>query len=133
MKDQLTREEAKDCWSNILDKDIQYVNQNSDWFNSLKGAIDSDKPAHLEDIKKVFRNMLIQLNPNSNQGFWLKNLTSLHSRLTEQLNKCLRECNIPGWMTKGRTVLIVKDAGKGNITSNFRPITCLSLGWKLLT
>ena len=35
-------------------------------------------------------------------------------------------------MTKGRTVLIQKDKSKGNETSNYRPITCLPLTWKLL-
>ena len=36
-------------------------------------------------------------------------------------------------MTKGRTLLILKDVTKGNIPSNYRPITCLPLMWKLLT
>ena len=36
-------------------------------------------------------------------------------------------------MTKGRTVLFMKDILKGNIASNYRPITCLPLVWKLLT
>ena len=34
---------------------------------------------------------------------------------------------------KGRTSLILKEQSKGNIVSNFRPITCLPLLWKLLT
>ena len=33
---------------------------------------------------------------------------------------------------KGRTALLQKDKNKGNIASNYRPITCLSLIWKLL-
>ena len=36
-------------------------------------------------------------------------------------------------MTKGRTVLIQKDKSKGNFASNYRPITCLPLFWKLMT
>ena len=35
-------------------------------------------------------------------------------------------------MTEGRTVLIQKDKSKGNEASNYRPITCLLLTWKLL-
>ena len=34
---------------------------------------------------------------------------------------------------KGRTVLIQKDRTKGTVASNYRPITCLPLMWKLLT
>ena len=36
-------------------------------------------------------------------------------------------------MVNGRTTLIVKDKTKGNLVSNFRPITCLPMMWKLFT
>ena len=36
-------------------------------------------------------------------------------------------------MTKGRTVLLQKDIDQGNEPSNYRPITCLPLAWKILT
>ena len=49
------------------------------------------------------------------------------------LTKCLEEGKAPLWMTKGRTVLIHKDKSKGTAASNYRPITCLPLAWKLLT
>ena len=35
-------------------------------------------------------------------------------------------------MSKGRTLLIQKDRSKGTVASNYRPITCLPLAWKLL-
>ena len=37
------------------------------------------------------------------------------------------------WMIKGRTILMQKDQEKGKTASNYRPITCLPLVWKLLT
>ena len=37
------------------------------------------------------------------------------------------------WLTKGRTALLQKDKSKGNIASNYRPITCLTLMWMLLS
>ena len=37
------------------------------------------------------------------------------------------------WLTKGRTALLQKDKSKGNIASNYRPITCLTLMWTLLS
>ena len=36
-------------------------------------------------------------------------------------------------MTKGKTVLIQKDKSKGTFASNYRPIICLPLCWKILT
>ena len=40
---------------------------------------------------------------------------------------------MPSWLTGGTTSLIQKDKSKGNAASNYRPITCLPLMWKLLT
>ena len=70
--------------------------------------------------------------PDGVQEFWLKNFTSLYKNLVWHLNTCL-EGETPRWMTKGITVLIQKDKSKGNEASNYRPITCLPLTWKLLT
>ena len=67
------------------------------------------------------------------QGFWLKKFSNLHQRIADQLNECISKTSVPPWMTKGRTVLKVKDPQKGNAPSNYRPITCLSVIWKLLT
>ena len=36
-------------------------------------------------------------------------------------------------MTKGKTTLIQKDPLKGTAPSNYRPITCLPMMWKILT
>ena len=36
-------------------------------------------------------------------------------------------------MVTGKTLLCVKVVDKGNVVTNFRPITCLPLIWKLLT
>ena len=41
---------------------------------------------------------------------------------------------MPEWMTKGRTVLIMKDPEKGATGENYNClITCLPVMWKLLT
>ena len=67
------------------------------------------------------------------QGFWLKNFTSLHQSIANHLQSCLECGSVPEWMTKGRTVLIMKDPEKGAVAGNYRPITCLPVMWKLLT
>ena len=36
-------------------------------------------------------------------------------------------------MVTGKTLLCVKEIEKGDLVSNFRPITCLPLIWKLMT
>ena len=57
----------------------------------------------------------------------------MHIHLKSNLSSCLIEGKVPSWMTKGRTVLIQKDKTKGNEASNYRPITCLPIAWKILT
>ena len=64
--------------------------------------------------------------PDLVQGFWLKNFSSLHGRVRVQLKECLDSDFVPSWLTRRRTALLQKD-NKGNILSNYRPITCLPL------
>ena len=71
--------------------------------------------------------------PDLVQGFCLKNFSSLHERVRLQLKECLDSGFVPSWLTRGRTSLLQKDKSKGNVASNYRPITCLPLMWKLLT
>ena len=70
--------------------------------------------------------------PDLVQGFWLKNLSSFHERVRLELKECLDSGFVPSWLTRGRTSLLQKDRSKGNVASNYRPITCLPLRWKLL-
>ena len=71
--------------------------------------------------------------PDLVQGCWLKNFTSLHKRVRLQLKECLDSGFIPSWLTRRRTLLLRKDKSKGNVASDYRPITFLPLMWKLLT
>ena len=50
-----------------------------------------------------------------------------------QLKECADSGFVPSWLTRERTSLLQKDKSKGNVASNSRPKTCLSLMWKLLT
>jgi len=67
-------------------------------------------------------------------GIWLKKFTSLHSALLVNFNEILSEAStLDPKLATGRTVLIIKDLKRGNIPTNYRPITCLSQVYKLLT
>ena len=65
-------------------------------------------------------------------GLWLINFSSLHERVRLQLRECLDSGFVPSCLTRGKTSLLQKDKSKGNVASNYRPITCLPLMWKLL-
>ena len=40
---------------------------------------------------------------------------------------------MPSWLTTGQTSLLQKDKSKGNVASDYRPVTCLPLMRKILT
>ena len=72
--------------------------------------------------------------PDGVQGYLLKHLTTLHSRIANQMNDIIiNEYEIPKWMTAGNTMLCQKDPNKGAAGDNYRPISCLPLMWKLMT
>ena len=51
-----------------------------------------------------------------------------------QLNHILDgERPLPDWMNFGKTILCQKDLANSSAVDNYRPISCLSLMWKLMT
>lgn len=50
----------------------------------------------------------------------------------EELQDCLNGGVMHNWITRERTVSLMKDKSNGNITSNCRPINCLALVERLL-
>lgn len=70
-------------------------------------------------------------------NYWIKKLTSLHPILCVAANKVIKleDQNALQWLLDGRTTLIHKQI-EGNCShnpSNYRPITCLSNIWKLIS
>ena len=73
-----------------------------------------------------------QIGSHQVHGFWLKIFSSLHGTVRSQLKECSDSGFVPSWLTNGRAVLLQKAKSKGHIASNYRPITCLLVMWKLL-
>ena len=86
-------------------------------------------------LKKILGRMPNWKSPSPDlvQASWLRNFSSFHERVRLQLKECLDSGFVPNWLTRGRTSLLQRDKSKGNVASNYRPITCLPLLWKLLT
>ena len=58
---------------------------------------------------------------------------SMQERIVFHLQSCKTRGEAPDWMKTGHNVLLLKGKSKGIKVSNYRPITCLPLMWKLLT
>ena len=89
---------------------------------------------NMEDITKQYKEIPNWKAPGLDgiHGYQLKNITSCHQRITEQLDDILK-AELPQWMTYGRTVPYSNDASRGNALDNVRRVSCFPLMWKLMT
>ena len=117
-----------------------FNNESAEWLKGIEKKLEDT--GQQEDIVITPELLTRQANKLSNwkaprpdglQGFWLKNIKSIRQALAAMLNECLNKNHIPDWLTKGLTTLTVKDKTKGNVITNFLPITCLPQMWKLVT
>ena len=132
--------ETKTFWKEIWEKEIEH-NHRAEWIESVEKEV-YDKTYQQRNYSISIESFRRQLSKTSNwkspgpdgvQGYWIKNITSLHCPLVTMLNCCLASGYVPEWLTKGTTVLIMKDTKKGTDVANYRPITCLSMLWKVFT
>ena len=131
--------ESRKFWEKIWSVETEHV-KDAAWLGEVRKSMEhvkamDDVVISGEDVLHVIRRMKNWKAPGPDgvRGFWFKKLTSLHAVLTAALRECVESGEVPDWLTKGRTVLLQKDPAKGKMVSNYRPITCLPLMWKLLT
>ena len=103
----------------------------------LQSEVNVTKQETVDIRKETLKRSLSRIPNWTSRGpdlvlrFWLRNFSSFHGRVRSQLKECLDSGFMPSWLTKGRTALLQKDKSKGNIASNYKPITCLPLMWNL--
>ena len=126
-------------WSGIWSQPVTH-NEEARWLKKVEeqlrgGRTQEDILITTGKLKKQLRKMKNWKAPGPDglQGYWIKTFTSCHERIAIQLQLCLEMNETPDWLSTGKTVLIIKEKAKGNDVSNYRPITCLPLMWKLFT
>ena len=132
-------EQCKALWEGIWGNEVSHNNQ-AKWLQEIRKEEEIRiRQRFYEITTNTVRNQLKKMpnwkapGPDEIHGYWLKNFKGLHGRIAQHLQQCLQDQQAPGWMTTGRTSLVQKDKNKGNIPTNYRPITCLPTMWKLLT
>ena len=132
-------EKSKEFWSGIWDDSVTH-NASAEWLKDVQNEMCG--VGKQQNIVLSTDKLKLQLCkvPNWNgpgsdvvQGYWTKYLTPLHEQIVAQLNTILSTACVPQWMTTGRTVLCMKDPGKGNAVDNYRPISCLHVMWKVFS
>jgi len=130
---------VQDFWKEIWEKDCGY-NKKAQWvkrYRKERSKVPQMQNIEIkeEDIKETIKTVGNWKAPGTDeiQNFWLKQFPSAHKFLALAFNKILHSNQpIPEWMTRGRTTLIPKNSDTGN-PKNYRPITCLSTTYKILT
>ena len=131
-------EEAKQYWDGIWGEETTYGKE-AEWLERLREEIEPLQQDNICISVETVTQFLKKVpnwkapGPDLVQGFWSKNFTSLHTCIADKRQSCLDTGIVSDWMTKGRTILIMKDPEKGAAAGNYRPITCLPVMWKLLT
>ena len=83
---------------------------------------------HLKEYQTGKRQSMIEYMASGSRNF-----TSIHGRLALEMNRCLHGAKLPEWMTKRKNILIQNNPSKGTAPNNYRPITCQTMMWKILT
>ena len=134
--DQPVPEKSKQFWENTWSQSADHK-KDAKWLQDLRSEVNVKKQEKIDittgSLKKILGRMPNRKSPGLDlvQGFWLKSFSSLHERVRLQLKECLDSGFVPSWLTRGRTSLLQKDKSKGNVASNYRPITRLPLMWKV--
>ena len=130
---------SKRLWEGIWGNPVTH-NKQAAWLQEIKEKENKRIRQRFPEITTSTERSQLKRIPNWKapgsdelHGYWLKNFRALHQRMAEQLQHCINNHQAPEWMTTGRTALVQKDKSKGNVASNYRPITCLPIMWKLLT
>ena len=142
-KIEITDPPAKDdvvnFWKPMFTKE-KHFNKNATWLNDYKNSINEIQQAEynpitnaeIDQATKKFQNWK---SPGIDklQNFWWSKLTNLHTCFASILDHVMQNPNeSPLWFTTGRTTLIPKKKETRN-PSNYRPITCLPVMYKILT
>ena len=134
-----SQEELERFWNNIWGKEKKY-NKEAAWVKREEERM-ADKEEQeweiisVEEVRAALGKTQKWKSPGIDkiQNFWLNSLTSLHDLLTHHLNVLIENPeDIPDWLTEGVTYLLPKSEDTKN-PKNYRPITCLTTMYKLLT
>ena len=105
-------EECTKFWGDIWGVRKEH-NREAEWLKDLKrGSVNDERPQErvsisVEKIREQRRKIPNWKAPGRGgvQGYWIKNLSSLHKRVSSQMNRILMgEDDLPEWNTHGYTV-----------------------------
>ena len=133
------KKETTEFWNGIWSQEGKHK-EDAEWLKKVEEMLSGGRKQEniVISVKKLKKQLKRVQNwkapgPDGLQGYWIKAFTACHQRIAMQLQGCLDTGEVQEWLCKGKTVLIMKDKEKGADVTNYRPITCLPIMWKVLT
>ena len=131
--------DVENFWKTVWCGDKEF-NENALWLekeSSRTDHIDQQEWEEfcVEEIKGTLKKSHKWKSPGKDKipNFWLNSLTAAHQPLTNTLNEIMKQPDkIPPWLSDGMTYLIPKTKETED-PKNYRPITCLTTTYKLLS
>lgn len=126
-------------WQDIWSQPMQF-NENAEWLPQIEEAT---RPIpEMMDVNILTDEIRISCSRSPNwkapgldkiHMFWLKYFSTLHPIISTLFNEIVNApSNFPGFLAEGVTYLLPKEGNKSD-PKNYRPITCLSVLYKLFT
>ncbi|KAI5692888.1 hypothetical protein M8J75_003197 [Diaphorina citri] len=136
---QIEEEEFVTFWERIWSNKKDWNEQNT-WLPKVNESLQrvermQDNTVSREEIATIAAKLSNWKSPGADkvQNFWVKKFTAAHGPLARVFSKALRNPeSIPDWLMLGKTYLIYKKDDPKE-PRNYRPITCLSVFYKLMT
>ena len=131
-------EEVQEFWSKIWGNEKSY--KKTAWLNDLERSTNNIRKQEwenitVEEISEALKKSYKWKSPGMDQipNFWLDTLSSTHAQLAINFSNVMKDPKLaPKWFCQGITYLLPKSSNTEN-PKNYRPITCLSRLYKLLT
>ena len=130
--------EIEDFWKKIWNNEKKY-NEEAEWIRDMERASEMYPTQEWEDIlteelSYALRRSSKWKSPGIDKvpNFWLHSFNSLHDLATEYTKIVRQPEESPAWLVRGITYLLAKNEDTSN-PKNYRPITCLSTMYKILT
>ena len=94
-------------------------NENAEWINNITRELERlevgpKTEIHINLLKTTMKRIPNWETPfhDGIHDFWFKKFTYIHGRQALEMNRFLQGAQVPNWVTKGKTILIQKDASK---------------------
>ncbi|XP_044755032.1 uncharacterized protein LOC123313986 [Coccinella septempunctata] len=134
----LEPDKAHSFWTEVWSRESTH-DDNAYWIEEAQQEIPIQPMDEINlrqsDIPEILRgsNNWASPGPDKLHNYWWKYFNNVHEKLALLLQNAINNPTLlPGFLTQGVTYLIPKDGDKKD-PKNYRPITCLSSVYKILT